>query len=115
MGQVTNRNNLTSRGTIPLGAWINPNSTYMLLQLILGSNPSSKLEVVSALNSFNISDRMLQYYHASFYEKYNPKIYLGAVQSVAEKWNQDLQTGQTNGLPNLDPGQEKSGSWPRKF
>ncbi len=36
---------------------------------------------------------------------------MSAVQSVGGGWNLDWQTGQTNGLPNLLGGTEKSGSW----
>jgi len=38
-------------------------------------------------------------------------VYLGAVQTTSAYWLQDNQIGQTNGLPDLLGGSEKSGSW----
>ncbi len=110
MGKVTSRTSQTSRAVDGMTAWINPDSTYSVFQLNIGSNPNSKLEIVSALNSFNLANRMFQFYYPSFISKYNPKVYFGTIQSVADSWQNDVQTGQTNGLPDLPGGSEKSGS-----
>jgi len=76
----------------------------------LGNNPISSLEVVSALNSLNIGRTLLHFNAKECNEKYNPKVYLGAVQSASINWNYDLQTtGKW-----VSNGVEKSGSWLRK-
>ncbi len=105
MGSVTIRNGLTSHGFLAFCAWIDSRYFGTILQMNLGSNPISKLEVVSALNSFNIAKNQYQSDYVDCAPKYNPKVYLGAVQSVVSGWNYDRQNGQNWG--------EKSGSWPR--
>jgi len=113
MGIVTGRTSQTSRGSQSFNPWINPDYTFSVYQLLLGNNSLSKVEIVSALNSFNLAFRMFHYSYPNCPEKYNPKVYLGAVQSASINWNYDYQKPQKTGLPNLVPGQEKSGSWPR--
>ncbi len=112
MGSVTNRTSFTSRARASLSTWNDPNYTYTVLQLNLGNNPLRKIEIVSALNSLNYGYHTYYYDYRYCYEKYNPKVYLGAVQGVAYQWNRDVQNGQTNGLPDLLGKAEKSGSWP---
>ncbi|HBD06464.1 MAG TPA: hypothetical protein DCY93_03535, partial [Firmicutes bacterium] len=98
----------TSRGLRGLSPWADPRySDIELILLIKGNNPLSKIEIVSALNSFNITYQL--YIFDCYYtiiNKYNPKVYLGAVQSVANTWNFDRQNVEkwTHG------GLEKSGS-----
>ncbi len=95
-----------------MNPWNNPDYTYSVIMINSGSNPLSKLEIVSTLNSFNFAYFQLHYNGPTCMPKYNPKVYLGAVQTVAENWNYDYQPGQTNPLPWLPGGGQKSGSWP---
>jgi len=44
-------------------------------------------------------------------KKYNPKVYMGAIQSVAKNWNIDTQNAQNYPAADL----EKSGSWPNLY
>ncbi len=112
MGKVTIRSSQTSQGFMALCPWNDSNHIYSSTQLNLGNNPISSLEVVSALNSFNIAWDEYYYSYTNCIQKYNPKVYLGAVQSASTNWNFDQQNGQINGLGNLPGGYEKSGSWP---
>ncbi len=105
MGQVTNRISLTSSGSISMNPWNGDGNMYSPITINVGSNPLTKIEIVSALNSFNLTYAMYEYYTGNRPAKYNPKVYLSAVQSVANRWNFDTQNGQ-----NWD---QKSGSWPQ--
>jgi len=104
MGSVTTRINLISRGANILSPWNEAGYEYSVLQLNLGNNPNSLLEIVSLINVPNLGRAILYYNYTNCLEKYNPKVYLGAVQSVAYRWNSDRPNGQNWG--------EKSGSWP---
>jgi len=112
MGSVTNRTSLTKRGWVTLSPRNQKGTEYSLLQILHGSNPISQLEVVSSLNTLDLGAGMYYYSYATRTEKYNPKVYLGTIQTVTDNWNYDAQTGQENDLPTLQPGVEKSGSWP---
>lgn len=104
MGQVTVRTSLTSHGFIGLNPWLGGNSPYCVSAINKGNNPITYLEVVSALNSFNLASHLYHYNTVNCPMHYNPKVYLGAVQSVANGWNSDNNMGL--------PGSGKSGSWP---
>ncbi len=100
MQSVTIRKGQTSSGIMAFSPFVHEEYSYV--EIKFGSNPISKLEIVSALNSFNISILMYEYYYGNRTQKYNPKIYLSAVQSVSKGWNGDAQSGQN--------WNEKSGS-----
>ena len=51
----------------------------------------SKIEVVSTLNTLNLSHEMLHYNYQNCTSKYNPRVYLGTIQTIAIQWNFDLQ------------------------
>ncbi len=93
MGTVTTRNRLTSRGFCALSPWNGSGYEYSVLQIKLGSNPLSKIEIVSLLNLSNNGFQMYHYNYVNCTKKYNPKVYLGAVQSVTTAWQVDLQNG----------------------
>ncbi len=114
MGSVTIRNSRTSRGFIALSTWNDSSQIYSLGQINLGTNPNSRLEVVSVLNSFNLAKNLFHFNYPNSTGKFNPKVHFGTIQSIAVRWNYDYQTGQKNGLPNLLPELEKSGSWIQK-
>ncbi len=114
METVTIRNSRTSRGYITLSSWNEEGGyIYTLGQIYLGSNPNSKLEIVSLLNFFNSGNLELFYDDRFCYQRYNPKLYLSAFQTVATNWNYEIQNGQKNDLGNLLGKAEKSGSWPQ--
>ncbi|HBD06096.1 MAG TPA: hypothetical protein DCY93_01635 [Firmicutes bacterium] len=98
-----------------MNPWTNSDCIYTIIQLLLGNNSISNLEIVSSLNSFNLAYFQYHYFYGSCHSKYNPKIYLGTIQTTSYQWNYDGQTGQTNGLPNLPEGGQKSGSWQKKL
>jgi len=106
MGQSTTRNSFTAKAKAGFGPWIIEKYKYSIGQINLGSNSISKLEVVSLLNIPNLTVDSFFYNYTNCPEKYNPKVYLGAVQSVASRWNYDGQTGQKTDFS--DP--QKSGS-----
>ncbi|HBD06540.1 MAG TPA: hypothetical protein DCY93_03940 [Firmicutes bacterium] len=57
------------------------------------------------LNIPNLASSMWYFDYQYCNNKLNPKVYLGAVQSVANGWNSDPNMGQS--------GSDKSGSWPQ--
>ncbi|HBD06358.1 MAG TPA: hypothetical protein DCY93_02985 [Firmicutes bacterium] len=115
MLSVQARSSLTSRGLNAFVAWNGDGNPYYISAINLGSNSISKLEVVSALNSFNLARNQYHFYYSNCPGRNNPKVYLGAVQSAGINWNYDVQEGQKN-LPDLlGLGGEKSGSWPQDF
>ncbi len=106
MGKVTIRTGLTSQGTLSMNPWLGDRSIYEFSTVNKGNNSISLLEIVSALNSFNLGHSQYHFNYLNCVKKYNPKVYLGAVQSVAKEWILDLNKGL--------PGSEKSGSWQTK-
>ncbi|HBD06175.1 MAG TPA: hypothetical protein DCY93_02045 [Firmicutes bacterium] len=106
MLSVEARNSLTSSGLGALRPWDNKKFTYAFAQLNLGSNPISNLEIVSSLNSFNLAYGMYYYGADTYVQKYNPKVYLSAVQSVTKQWNYDPENAEKMG----QSGSDKSGS-----
>ncbi len=59
--------------------------------IILGSNPSSNLQVVSQLNLLNLGHSTYWFDEQYEIKKYAPKVYLGTSQTIARNWNLDLQ------------------------
>ncbi len=110
MLSVTTRQGQTSRGFLIFEPWIDEKCKYSVMQLIHGSNLIQNLEIVSALNSFNLSSYMFMYGYGACTEKYNPKVYLGTVQSVSNRWNYDYQDPQKVHPFWVSDGYEKSGS-----
>ncbi len=113
MGKVTIRNGLTSRGISALSPWNESTKTYSVLMINLGNNPISSLEIVSAINSFNLTYGTYYYYYRNRPEKYNPKVYLSAIQSVAYQWDYDEQNPEKTDPKWAAAGLQKSGSWPK--
>ncbi len=104
MGQVTTRTRLTSRGRFAISPWGIAYDSYWYDQINKGNNSISRLEVVSALNSFNLAMYQYHYNQADCPSKYNPKIYLSAFQTASTNWFLEQNTGCEK--------YEKSGSWP---
>ncbi len=110
MGEVKVRSSFTSRGWMSFGSWTQEINKYSLGQINLGNNPLTKLEVASCINIFNYA-RFSWWYDSPYADKkYNPKVYLGTIQNVSTSWLYDKQTDQSNDLPSLPEGLQKSGS-----
>ncbi len=108
MGGASVRAGLTSRGILALSPWTDTNCIYSVAMLNLGNNFISSLEIVSSLNVLNLARGTYHYNYESCLHKYNPKLYLGTIQGIAQYWNHDIQKLGSNTAS--DP--EKSGSWP---
>ena len=63
-----------------------------MLQINQGSNPLSKLEVVSSLNVLNSALGMYGYSSNTRPERYYPKLYLATIQTTGINWISDTQT-----------------------
>ena len=85
------RYDYTSRAFCALSPWNDATFAYSILQLKLGSNFISKLEVVSMLNIPSQAHQMYYYNTANRTQKYNPKVYLGTLQSTSVEWNMEIQ------------------------
>ncbi len=112
MLEVQLRNSFTAKAIAGFGPWIFEGYKYSLGQINLGNNSNSKLEVVSLLNIFNLTVDSFFYNYVNCPEKYNPKIYLSAIQSIADRWIVDRQNPEKVDKKWAPGGSEKSGSWP---
>ncbi len=101
----------TARGQEAISPWNDSRNTYSVLMINLGNNFISKLEIVSALNSFNIGRWEYYYADSNCPQKYNPKVYFGTIQTLGNSWNSDSDSARKGPLQ----GGEKSGSWPQKI
>ena len=61
--------------------------------IILGSNPSSNLQVVSQLNLLNLGHSTYWFDEKYEIKKYAPKVYIGTSQTIATNWTIDRQNG----------------------
>jgi len=87
--------------------WYSSQHTYSTLLINAGTNPMSKLEIVSLINTFNLAFEMFAYHNQNRTKRFYPKVYFGTVQTASTYWNYDVQ-----GNENLDQTRgEKSGSW----
>ena len=64
-----------------------------MLQINMGSNPISNLEVVSSLNLPNTAHYLYHYNYQNSTSRYYPKVYIGTIQTIAKGWIYDRQTG----------------------
>ncbi len=93
MGKVTIRSSQTSQGSLSFNPWNGDDNPYAFSAINLGSNPIANVEIASSLNLFNIAHIMYDYYYIFRLPKFNPKLYLSTVQSVATAWNGDTNPG----------------------
>jgi len=103
MREVKVRSSFTASGTLALAPYLKNSTYYENVNINLGSNPISKLEVVSSLNSFDLTYLQYHYNNGNCTSKYNPKVYLGTVQTAALNWNFEVNPSAQNA--------QKSGSW----
>ncbi len=99
------RYDYTAPGYCALSSWNDATYTYSILQLNLGSNPISKLEVASMLNILSQARYTYHYNSYNCPERYYPKVYIGTSQTIAYAWNHDSQNGTETTLPN----------WPQSY
>ncbi len=85
------RRSFTSRGFCTFSPWNEVVDLYTIGQINLGNNFNSSLEIVSSLNLFNLGINQYVFSFNNCIEKYNPKVYIGAVQNVAIQWDLDSQ------------------------
>ena len=99
------RYNFTRRGWAFLQSWCVSKFEYSILQIALGSNPISKLEVVSAPNVLSYAVNSLFYSTKEDTAKYNPMVYLGTISATSSGWIYDGQdaTNQVKIDPNTWP------------
>ncbi len=70
-----------------------------------GNNPLSKIEIVSGLNLFSYAPGSLAYNSGNRTQKYNPKVYIGTLQSTSKEWNYDSQ----------NTSKPPANQWPQNF
>ncbi len=102
------RSSHTSQGFLALSPWKGDyNNPHAYSAINLGNNFIAKLEIVSSLNSFNITHLLYHYDYLNCTEKYNPKVHLGAIQTASTNWIFDRDSNRAEAI--------KSGSWPTNF
>ncbi len=99
------RYEFTGRGRNTISPWNDATYTYSILQLNLGSNPNSKLQVVSTLNTVNIGIYMYAYNLSNSTSRYYPKVYIGTAQTLGIGWNYDSQ----------NTSKPPANQWPQNF
>ena len=104
-GGVPARYDYTGRARCTISPWIEIVYAYSLLQLYLGNNSLSNLEVASMLNILNLGTHMYNYHYSNRPAKYAPKVYLGTVQTTATSWNYDSQ----------NTSKPPANQWPQNF
>ena len=92
-GGVPSKYVLTSRGYTSLCSWNSPTQIYSMLQIYLGYEALSKIEIISLLNIKTQARDMYAHDHSSRTSKYDPKVYLGTTQTMARYWNIDTHSG----------------------
>ena len=107
-GGVPERYNFTARGRNALNPWNDETYKYSITQLYMGSNFNSNLEVVSALNTFNIGRVMYAYEYGTCLERYYAKVYVATPTSISYRWIYD-DFGPEN-VQKIDPN-----TWPQNF
>jgi len=112
MLSVEARTSLTSRGFCGISPWNYSSGTYSVAMINIGNNFISSLEIVSALNSFNLGRSQYHFNYNECIKKYSPKVYLGTIQTASTNWLYDVQKDQTNELGRIPNGVQKSGSCP---
>ena len=83
----------TARGWNALSPWNDNEYAYSLLQINMGSNPLSKLQVASALNVNNYAQHWLYHNESNRSLKYYPMIYLGTATTEANGWTYETKNG----------------------
>ncbi len=81
----------TARGYGSFGSWSPSGYEYSMFSIISGSNPLSRLEVVSLLNIPSQAHELYYYSSTSCPAKYAPMVYLGTTQTIALNWLFDRQ------------------------
>ena len=77
-----------------------------MLQIYLGYEALSKIEIISLLNIKTQARDMYAHDHSSRTSKYNPKVYLGTLDSLSVSWISDTLKGATI----IDPN-----TWPKNY
>ncbi len=101
------RRGYAARGILGQSPWTIGDFKYSAVQINLGNNFISSLEIVSSLNLFNLARYYYLFNYQTCASKYNPKIYLGTLQTTSKEWNYDNNSGLKS--------EQKSGSWLIKF
>ncbi len=109
MGSVNLRTSRASKGFMALSTWTGSGSIYSLA-INLGNNSMTRIEIVSLLNCLNLGRDIFHYNFYNCLQKYNPKVYFGAIQTVTDDWNYDKQDPAKVDQKWVTDGQEKSGS-----
>jgi len=87
------RTSFTAQAKAGFGPWIHNNYKYSIGQINLGSNPNTKLEIVSVLNLRNLATDSFFYNTENSAVKYNPKVYISAIQTASKNWIYDNNSG----------------------
>lgn len=77
-----------------LSPWNASLYTYSISQLNLAVNHISKLEIITLLSIINLSQYALHLNIDNCTSKYNPKVYLGKIDSTAIGWIYDGKNGE---------------------
>ena len=86
----------------------------LLFCILLGSNPNSRLQVVSALNTVNISTQMYAYSPTNRTAKYYPKVYIGPSKTIGQLWIYEDKIDTSTTPPTTIKITEIPG-WPENF
>ncbi len=91
-GAVPTRYQVTARSKLSFSPWFESPYSYSILQLQIGDNPLSNLQVVSSLNTLSEASLRYHYNYQNCPSNYYPKLYLGTIQTISDRWLYDRQT-----------------------
>ena len=85
------RYQVTTRAKLSFSPWFESPYSYSILQLQIGYNPLSNLQVVSQLNLLSQARYTYHYNYQNCTSRYYPKVYIGTAQTLGIDWNFDAQ------------------------
>ena len=95
----------TAPGNHSFTVWADSRYSNGMTLIILGSNPSSNLQVVSQLNLLNLGHSTYWFDEKYEIKKYAPKVYIGTSQTIATNWISDSQ----------NTSKPPANQWPQNF
>ena len=113
-GAAPLRYGFTSTAWDSFSPWNDQVYSYSLGQINKGYNPLSNLEVVSALNTVNISTQMYAYSPTNRTAKYYPKVYIGPSKTIGQLWIYEDKIDTSTTPPTTIKITEIPG-WPENF
>lgn len=90
-GDISVRSGNTANAAC-ISPWNLSTHKYAIAQINNGTNPNTNLEIASMLNINNTNREMIYYSLSNRPSKYNPKIFIGTINSQSPSWAREYAT-----------------------